>query len=129
MPEDVKGRRLQEIIDTQRIASSKRLATYVGQEHEVLIEGVSKRSAEHMYGRNSQNSIVIVPRSSRQLAVGSWQTGTEGSERTGQDPLGSSDQKTTELLPGDMVRVRIVSSTAGSLKGEIVEYNGALVNA
>ncbi|MEZ4738716.1 MAG: MiaB/RimO family radical SAM methylthiotransferase [Flavobacteriales bacterium] len=90
--EEVKGRRLQEIIDAQREASSRRLATYVGQEHEVLIEGVSKRSAEHMYGRSSQNSIVIVPRVNNGI----------------------------ELEPGMIVRTVIRSSTAGSLKGEFL---------
>jgi tRNA-2-methylthio-N6-dimethylallyladenosine synthase len=101
VPEDVKGRRLQEIIDTQREASRKRLATYVGRTHDVLIEGVSKRSAEHMYGRSSQNSIVIIPR----MANGE------------------------ELKPGMFVRVSIHDSTAGSLKGEIVEHIGeGLVN-
>jgi tRNA-2-methylthio-N6-dimethylallyladenosine synthase len=92
VPEEVKGRRLQEVIDAQRKASSRRLATYVGQEHEVLIEGVSKRSTEHVYGRNSQNSIVIVPRYA------------EG----------------VELMPGVIVRVAIEHSTAGSLKGRLM---------
>ncbi len=92
VPEEVKGRRLQEVIDAQRKASSRRLATYVGQEHEVLIEGVSKRSTEHVYGRNSQNSIVIVPRYA------------EG----------------VELMPGVIVRVAIEHSTAGSLKGRLL---------
>ena len=92
VPEEVKGRRLQEIIDTQRLASSNRLATYVGQMHEVLIEGVSKRSEEPTYGRSSQNSIVIVPRIN------------EGEE----------------LRPGSFIRAEIMSSTAGSLKGRFI---------
>ena len=98
----MKGRRLQEIIDTQREASRKRLSTYVGRTHDVLIEGVSKRSAEHMYGRSSQNSIVIIPR-----------------KHNGQ-----------ELKPGMFVRVAIHDSTAGSLKGELVgPIEEALLNA
>jgi tRNA-2-methylthio-N6-dimethylallyladenosine synthase len=92
VPEDVKGRRLSEIIEAQKASSAKRMAGYVGQEHEVLIEGVSKRSAENMYGRNSQNSIVIVPRV------------TDG----------------RALTPGMFVRVRIEGSTAGSLQGKVI---------
>src|SRR5690606_26841908 len=38
VPDDVKGRRLTEIIEAQRKSSARRLAGYVGQEHEVLIE-------------------------------------------------------------------------------------------
>ena len=63
VPDDVKSRRLAEIIALQKRKSGERLSGYVGQVHEVLIEGVSKRSAEHMYGRNTQNAVVIVPRS------------------------------------------------------------------
>jgi tRNA-2-methylthio-N6-dimethylallyladenosine synthase len=61
--------------------------------HEVLIEGVSKRSAEHLYGRNTQNAVVIVPR----MHAGA------------------------ELLPGTFIRARITSSTSGSLQGEVLD--------
>jgi len=91
--DEVKGRRLQEIIDLQKEKSAARLRGYVGEVHEVLIEGVSKRSAEHLYGRNTQNSIVIV------------------SHRHGD----------TELKAGDLVQARITGSTAGSLQGEVVD--------
>ncbi len=85
---------MQEIIEAQKLNSAKRTATYVGQVHEVLIEGVSKRSEEHMYGRNTQNSVVIVPR------------------------LIEDEQLTTnELRPGDILKVRIASATAGSPQG------------
>jgi tRNA-2-methylthio-N6-dimethylallyladenosine synthase len=93
VPEEVKGHRLQEIIDRQKEKSAERLRGYVGQTHEVLLEGVSKRSAEHLFGRNSQNSIVIVPR------------------------LFNANG----LKPGDLVKARITGSTAGSLQGEVVD--------
>ncbi len=92
VPEEVKGRRLAEIIEAQKVASGKRLQSYLGQFHEVLLEGVSKRSTEHLYGRNSQNSVVIVPR----VADG------------------------VELKPGQLVRAEIISATIGSLKGRVV---------
>ena len=34
----------------------------VGQTYEILIEGVSSKSDEHLYGRNSQNKVIIVPK-------------------------------------------------------------------
>ncbi len=92
VPEDVKGRRLQQIIDLQKRKSAERMAGYVGQLHEVLIEGVSKRSADHLFGRNLQSSVVILPR----LFHGS------------------------ELMPGMFVRAQIMSATAGTLHGIVL---------
>lgn len=63
VPEDVKLRRLQEAIDLQlelSLASNKR---DIGKEFEVLVEGRSKRSAQQMFGRTSQNKVVLFNRS------------------------------------------------------------------
>ena len=60
--EEDKGRRLQEVIAIQGEASKKRYARFIGQVQEILIEGTSKRSAEHLFGRNTQNAVVIVPK-------------------------------------------------------------------
>jgi len=94
VPEVVKGRRLQEIIDLQKRMSHQRNTIQVGLQQEVLIEGVSKRSMEHMYGRNGQNAVVIVPR---------WNQGVE-------------------LHRGQYASVRILSGTAGSLQGELTSF-------
>jgi tRNA-2-methylthio-N6-dimethylallyladenosine synthase len=59
---EVKKRRLQEIIDKQGAHSLERNQSAVGKVHRVLIEGVSKRSEEHLFGRNDQNKVVIFPR-------------------------------------------------------------------
>lgn len=133
VPDAVKSRRLQEIIDLQKRKSAERMAGYVGQVHEVLIEGVSKRSAEHLYGRNTQNSVVIVPREvgGRQLAVGSRQSAVGSgqlAEGSGQWAMGSGKSEEGQpntgnylLQPGDLVKVRITSATSGSLQGEVLE--------
>jgi tRNA-2-methylthio-N6-dimethylallyladenosine synthase len=60
--EEVKGRRLQEIIDAQMESSAERTREHVGKVHRVLIEGVSKRSEDQLYGRNSQNTVVVFPK-------------------------------------------------------------------
>ncbi|UOQ99944.1 tRNA (N6-isopentenyl adenosine(37)-C2)-methylthiotransferase MiaB [Hymenobacter sp. 5317J-9] len=62
IPLDVKKRRLQEVIDRQQIHARARYARMVGRVHQVLVEGPSKRSAEHLSGRNSQNQVVIFPK-------------------------------------------------------------------
>ena len=89
--EDVKGRRLQEIIDRQMAHGLERNRQHVGKVQEVLLEGVSKRSAEHLFGRNGQNAVVIVARH------------FEG----------------RELMPGDYIEARVLSATSGSLQGEV----------
>lgn len=57
--EEVKSRRLQEIIDLQLELSSESNEKDLGKEFEVLIEGFSKRSREQLFGRNEQNKVVI----------------------------------------------------------------------
>lgn len=62
VPEEVKKRRLQEVIDTQRKIGSERTNRFVGKTVEVLIEKTSKRSEEEWSGRNSQNITVVFPK-------------------------------------------------------------------
>jgi len=59
VPEEVKIRRLQEIIDLQNSLSLKSNQKDVGKEVEVLIEGFSKRSRQQLFGRTQQNKVVI----------------------------------------------------------------------
>jgi tRNA-2-methylthio-N6-dimethylallyladenosine synthase len=61
VPEEVKSKRLKEIIDMQQKLSLKSNHQDIGKIFEVLTEGVSKRSMNHLYGRNSQNKVVIFP--------------------------------------------------------------------
>jgi len=62
VPEEVKKRRLTEIIDLQQIHSKQRLESYLGKVHEVLIEGNSKRDENFWYGRTTQNSVMVFPK-------------------------------------------------------------------
>jgi tRNA-2-methylthio-N6-dimethylallyladenosine synthase len=62
IPEEVKKRRLAEVIDVQRAHSALRIKEAVGKVHRVLIEGISKKSDEMMMGRNSQNAVVVFPK-------------------------------------------------------------------
>jgi len=62
VPEVVKKRRLNEIIDLQQKMALERTKRFVGQVVEVLIEKDSKRSDKHWSGRNSQNTVVVFPK-------------------------------------------------------------------
>jgi len=59
VPHHIKMKRLREIIDKQQAHSLYRMQQFIGKEVEVLIEGNSKKSAQHWMGRNSQNAVVI----------------------------------------------------------------------
>ena len=60
--DNVKTRRLEEIIALQQQLSLQSNQKDIGKTVEVLIEGTSKRSTEHFFGRNSQNKVVIFPK-------------------------------------------------------------------
>jgi tRNA-2-methylthio-N6-dimethylallyladenosine synthase len=62
IPEDVKKRRLNEIIQLQQKHGLERTQEHVGRTEEVLIEKSSKRSDAHWAGRNSQNTMVVFPK-------------------------------------------------------------------
>ena len=57
--EEVKLRRLQEMIDLQLELSLQSNLKDVGKSFEVLVEGYSKRSKEQLFGRTSQNKVVL----------------------------------------------------------------------
>ena len=62
VPEEVKKRRLTEIINLQQKHAAERMRAYVGKVHEVLIEGNSKRDDNYWYGRISQNAVMVFPK-------------------------------------------------------------------
>jgi len=59
VPEDVKGRRLQEIIRLQQELGYKSNLQDVGKVFRVLVDNVSKRSDLQMAGRNDQNKVIV----------------------------------------------------------------------
>lgn len=91
VPEDVKKRRLEEIINLQNKHSRESYLNDIGKTFEILIEGDSKRSSADWCGRNSQNKMTVFPK-------------------------GNYD-----LKKGDYVQVKITSATSATLIGEIVK--------
>jgi tRNA-2-methylthio-N6-dimethylallyladenosine synthase len=61
VPLEVKKRRLDEIIKMQSRLSLNRNLQDVGKIQKVLIEGTSKKSSDHLQGRNSANKVVVFP--------------------------------------------------------------------
>lgn len=62
VPEEVKIRRLNELIELQNQLSAESNAKDVGKTFEVLVEGISKRSKEQLFGRTEQNKVVVFDR-------------------------------------------------------------------
>lgn len=62
IPEEIKTKRLNEIMDLQHILSEECKQDDLNKTYEVLVEGVSKKSANDFYGRNSQNKVIVFPK-------------------------------------------------------------------
>lgn len=62
IPEEVKGKRLAEIIELQNKISLTKNQDYIGKVVEVIIEGNSKKSDLDWMGRNDQNVVVVFPK-------------------------------------------------------------------
>ena len=98
VPEDVKMKRLQEIITLQRIHSSIRNQTALGKVYKVLVEGPSKRSEKDLCGRSDQNKVVVFPR---------------------ENSNGAAFRK------GDYVHVLITECSSATLLGKVIELEMA----
>jgi tRNA-2-methylthio-N6-dimethylallyladenosine synthase len=90
VPEEIKKRRLQEIINLQNELSKKSNEKDIGKTFEVLIEGESKKDANFWKGRNSQNKMLVFPKAHY------------------------------NFKPGDYVNVQVQSATQATLIGQIV---------
>lgn len=95
--EEVKIRRLNELIAVQNELSLAANQAWIGREAEILIEGVSKRSREELFGRTEQNKVVIVPRE-----------------------FTAPDGEAHRLHIGQTLTVRILEASSATLKGEVV---------
>ena len=98
VPEEEKVRRLEELIALQNRLSLESNERCIGREYEILVEGVSKRSREQLYGRTEQNKVVIFDR---------------------ETPL--PDGTTRRHHPGEFLRVRITEASSATLKGIVIE--------
>jgi len=67
VPDEIKTKRLNEIINLQNKISAKSKKADVGKIHRVLVEGYSKRSTNFLYGRTSQNKVVVFPAENCQI--------------------------------------------------------------
>jgi tRNA-2-methylthio-N6-dimethylallyladenosine synthase len=65
VPEEIKTKRLNEIISLQNKLSARSKKQDVGRVFEVLIEDFSKKSQDHLSGRTSQNKVVVFPGNGR----------------------------------------------------------------
>ena len=67
VPEETKIRRLNEMIALQNELSAESYRKDIGKTYEVLVEGVSKRSKCQLFGRTSQNKVVVFDRGNHHI--------------------------------------------------------------
>jgi tRNA-2-methylthio-N6-dimethylallyladenosine synthase len=91
IPEDVKKRRLQEIVNLQGQLSTESNKRDLGKSFKVLIEGTSKKKDDEWMGKSSQNKVVVFPK------------------------------RNYTYQPGDYVIVHVTDCTQATLIGEIVK--------
>jgi len=72
IPEEVKRRRLDEIVKLQNRLSLQKNKEDVGKTFVVLIEGDSKKSTADWRGRNTQNKVVVFPKAGSSLKKGDY---------------------------------------------------------
>jgi len=89
IPEEIKKRRLQEIVETQNRLSLESNKKDIGKIFEVLIEGDSKKNETEWKGRSSQNKVIVFPK------------------------------ENSELKKGDYVMVKVTGCTQATLLGEV----------
>lgn len=82
VPEEVKIRRLEELIALQNELSAESNRRCIGCTFEVLIEGVSKRSREQLFGRTEQNKVVVFDRGNHRVGERVMVRITEASSAT-----------------------------------------------
>ena len=87
IPEDVKIRRLNEMIELQNQLSAESNAKDIGKTFEVLVEGVSKRSKEQFFGRTQQNKVVVFDRGNHKVGdfVKVWVTSSSSATLLGEE--------------------------------------------
>lgn len=67
IPDGIKGKRLEEIIQLQQELSLQSNTKDIGKIFEVLVESTSRRSKEKLSGRNTQNKVVVFPKKNHQI--------------------------------------------------------------
>ncbi len=90
VPDEVKTRRLQEIIDLQNNISRELNRLEIGKQHEILVEGPSKKNSEKWQGRTDTNKVLIFEKNGHIINT------------------------------GDLIKVVVKSSTSATLFGEIL---------
>jgi len=103
VPEDVKQRRLQEVIDAFRAQAAIKQELEIGSTHCVIVEGPSKKNPDEFTGRTDTSKWVVFEKTQVGQYVGDETTPVSGSQ---------------DIKPGDYVAVRVTGCSTGTLFGE-----------
>ena len=120
VPEDVKQRRLQEIIDAFRDAAGEKQKTEIGRVHLCTVEGPSKKNERELTGKTDTSKWAIFADTPVGIYGGEVDRDEDGG-RGGEDGSATEETKKKGLSTpraGEYVAVRITGCTTGSLFGE-----------
>jgi len=106
VPEDVKQRRLQEVIDAFRARAAEKQQMEIGSTHCVLVEGPSKKNSDEWTGKTDTSKWVVFEKND---AIGKY-AGDEDAPTSG----------SYGVKPGDYVAVRVTGCSTGTLFGQVL---------
>ena len=118
VPEDVKQRRLQEVIDAFRGAAARHQEAEIGRVHLCTVEGASKKNDQELTGKTDTSKWVVF--ANDPVGVYGGDVGEElvGGEEKNVVVNGGAGEKLATPEPGEYVAVRVTGCSTGTLFGE-----------
>jgi tRNA A37 methylthiotransferase MiaB len=118
VPEDVKQRRLQEVIDAFRGAAARHQEAEIGRVHLCTVEGASKKNDQELTGKTDTSKWVVF--ANDPVGVYGGDVGEElvGGEKKSVVVNGGAGEKLATPEPGEYVAVRVTGCSTGTLFGE-----------
>jgi tRNA A37 methylthiotransferase MiaB len=118
VPEDVKQRRLQEVIDAFRGAAARHQEAEIGRVHLCSVEGASKKNDQELTGKTDTSKWVVF--ANDPVGVYGGDVGEElvGGEKQSVVVNGGAGEKLATPEPGEYVAVRVTGCSTGTLFGE-----------
>ena len=117
VPEDVKQRRLQEVIDAFRGAAARHQEAEIGRVHLCSVEGASKKNDQELTGKTDTSKWVVFANDPVGIYGGDVDE-ERGDEGKSVIVNGGAGEKLAAPAPGEYVAVRVTGCSTGTLFGE-----------
>ena len=120
VPEDVKQRRLQEVIDAFRGAAARHQNAEIGRTHLCSVEGASKKNDQELTGKTDTSKWVVFKNDPVGIYGGDVEEESNHEAEDGETVVvnGGFGEKLATPKPGEYVAVRVTGCSTGTLFGE-----------